>query len=92
MNISLKKGNYSWREQRKVHNKKEDPKGMDHYFQIREEVGLPDIEKKGYRTRSLMLLPKEKRKHKSRNTRRNYFKHQNTGLCEQILIPQKSHG
>ena len=39
------------------------PKGMDHYFQIREEVGLPDIEKKGYRTRSLMLLPKEKRKH-----------------------------
>lgn len=42
---------------------KEDPKGMDHYFQIREEVGLPDIEKKGYRTRSLMLLPKEKRKH-----------------------------
>ena len=47
MNISLKKGNYSWREQRKVHNKKEDPKGMDHYFQIREEDGLPDIEKKG---------------------------------------------
>ena len=46
MNISLKKGNYSWREQRKVHNKKEDPKGMDHYCQIREEVGLPDIEKK----------------------------------------------
>ena len=37
--------------------------GSDHYFQIREEVGLPDIEKKGYRTRSLMLLPKEKRKH-----------------------------
>jgi hypothetical protein len=42
---------------------KEDPKEMDRYFQIREEDVLPDIEKKGCRTRSLMLLPKEKRNH-----------------------------
>ena len=37
----------SWQQLRKVHSKNDDPRVMDPFLRIREEVGQPGIEKKG---------------------------------------------